>query len=390
MASRIKKKLKNIFFFLITEPTIRIGLILLLGIALSTISIFFLEKSVNSNVKSFWDSFWYTIVTLTTTGYGDISPVSVLGRIVGILTMAFGVIVVAAVTGQIASFFVEQQLKRGKGLLKLKRLKNHFIICGWKTDFERIIDGILDANPDIEISDIVLINNASTEYMEMFMSNPKYRMMNYIHGDFIDESVLIRANIKSASKILILADQSGNYSEMEIDSRTVMTMLNVEKLNKNIYSAAELLDEKFKKYLEVAHCDEVLLTKEYQRKLIMNAASGTGVSHVIMDLLSLTNKRGILIVDIPDSFIGDSFKNLFNYFLNEKRFILIGLLENSGNFFLRKKEALNEAQKNPDISKIVENLQKVKEIKANDSVLIPEFDYVIKKHSKAITIGKTE
>jgi len=329
-------------------------------------------------------------VTLTITGYGDISPVSVMGRIVGILTMAFGVIVVAAVTGQIASFFVDQQLKRGKGLLKLKKLKNHFIICGWKTDFERIIDGILEANPDIDPTDIVLINNASTEYMEMFMSNPKYRMLNYIHGDYIDESVLLRANIKSAAKILILADQSGNYSEMEIDSRTVMTMLNVEKLNRNIYSAAELLDEKFQKYLEVAHCDEVLLTKEYERKLIMNAASGSGVSHVIMDLLSLENKKGILIFDIPESFIGDSFKNLFNYFLNERGFILIGLLENSGNFFLRKKEALNEAQKNPDISKIVENLKKVKELKPNESVLIPEFDYIIKKNSKAITVGKID
>ncbi|HOJ64282.1 MAG TPA: hypothetical protein PLE45_07655 [Spirochaetota bacterium] len=60
--AKIKKKLKNIFFFLITEPTIRIGLIVLLGIAGSTVSIFFIERNVNNNVKSFWDSFWYTIV----------------------------------------------------------------------------------------------------------------------------------------------------------------------------------------------------------------------------------------------------------------------------------------------------------------------------------------
>ena len=284
------------------------------------------------------------------------------------------------------NIFLQKFLKLIKKILHF--LKNHFIICGWKTDFDRVIDGILEANSDLDPTDIVLINNASNEYMELFMSNPKYRMMNYIHGDYIDESVLLRANIKQAAKILILADQSSSYSEMEIDSRTVMTMLTVKKLNKNIYTSAELLDEKFKKYLEVAHCDEVLLTKEYERKLIMNASSGTGVSHVIMDLLSLENKKGILIIDIPESFIGDSFRNLFNYFLNEKGFILIGLLENSGNFFLRRKEALNEAQKNPDISKIVENLKKVKDLKANDSVLIPGFDYIIKKHSRAITVGQ--
>ncbi len=371
------------------DPILRISFILLLGISFSTILIFIFERKNNGNVKNFWDSFWYTLVTLTTTGYGDISPSTILGRLVGIITMAFGVIVVAAVTGQIASFFVDQQMRRGKGLLKLKNLKGHYIICGWKKDFEKIIDGIFEANPDFDGADFVLINSVSSEYMEMFLSNPKYKMMNYIHGDYIDEEVLLKANIKTASRILILADQSSNYSEMEIDSRTVMAVLTVEKLNRSIYSAAELLDKKFENYLEIAHCDEVLLTKEYERKLIVNASSGTGVSHVIMDLLSLEDKKGIIIQDIPENFIGVSFKKLFYNVLENENNILIGLLENTGNFFLRKKEALNEAQKNPDISKIVENLKKVKELKANNSILIPDFDYVIKKNTKAIIVGKT-
>ena len=49
--------------------------------------------------------------------------------------------------------------------------------------------------------------------------------------------------------------------------------------------------------------------------------------------------------------------------------ILIGLLENTGNFYARKKEALNEAQKTADISRLVGNLQTVKELKANTPVL---------------------
>ncbi|HPO50894.1 MAG TPA: ion channel [Spirochaetota bacterium] len=305
------------------DPILRISFILLLGISFSTILIFIFERKNNGNVKNFWDSFWYTLVTLTTTGYGDISPSTILGRLVGIITMAFGVIVVAAVTGQIASFFVDQQMRRGKGLLKLKNLKGHYIICGWKKDFEKIIDGIFEANPDFDGADFVLINSVSSEYMEMFLSNPKYKMMNYIHGDYIDEEVLLKANIKTASRILILADQSSNYSEMEIDSRTVMAVLTVEKLNRSIYSAAELLDKKFENYLEIAHCDEVLLTKEYERKLIVNASSGTGVSHVIMDLLSLEDKKGIIIQDIPENFIGVSFKKLFYNVLENENNILI-------------------------------------------------------------------
>ncbi|MCK4796862.1 MAG: NAD-binding protein [Spirochaetes bacterium] len=389
-AKKKRNSFKNIYLNIVTNAAFRIGLILFLITCFTMIAFFIIEKDKNSNnVRSLFDSFWYTIVTLTTVGYGDITPVTILGRIVGLSTMAFGVIFVAAVTGKIASFLVDQQLRRGKGLLKLKKLQNHFIICGWKNDFEKIIDGIIEANPEFDITDIVLINNTSTEFMELFMTNPKYKLLNYIHGDFIDESVLMRANIKSANRVCILADTTAESNPIEIDSRTVMAVMTIEKINRNIYTIAELLDEKFEKYLEMAHCDEVILTKQYERILLFNASSGSGVSHVIRDLLRLENIQRIIILDIPKSYIGVSFKNAFDYYNKEKKAILIGILENTGNFYARKKEALNEAQKTPDISKIVDNLQKVKELKANSPVLNPGFDYIIKQNSMAIVVGRS-
>ncbi|MBN2546291.1 MAG: hypothetical protein JXB50_10875, partial [Spirochaetes bacterium] len=79
----------------------------------------------------------------------------------------------------------------------------------------------------------------------------------------------------------------------------------------------------------------------------------------------------------------------FDHYLNKNNSILIGLIENTGNFFSRKQEALNDAQKTADISKIIENLNKVKELKANNPVFNPGFDYKIKDHSMAIVIGET-
>ena len=79
--------------------------------------------------------------------------------------------------------------------------------------------------------------------------------------------------------------------------------------------------------------------------------------------MSIENNQRIFIVNLPDSYIGISFKNAFDYYSKEKNSILIGLLENTGNFYARKREALSEAQKTPDISTLVGNLQKVKELK---------------------------
>ncbi len=385
-----KKKIKNNIDILINDPIIRIAFIIFLLILFTTISIFIIEKNVNNEIRSLFDSFWYTIVTLATVGYGDITPKTTLGRVIGLIAIFFGVFFVAVITGKIASFLVDQQLKRGKGLLKLKNLKNHFIICGWKNDFDKILYGILETNPNFDISDIVIINNIPIEDMQLFMENSEYKLINYIHGDFIDESVLLRASIKTAKRILILATDPGNHNPMEVDSRTVMTVMTINKLNKNIYVIAELFDEKFEKYLQMAHCDEIILSKQYERILIANASCGSGISHVVRDLLSVDKNERISIIEIPQSFIGISFKKAFEYFSIEKNSILIGLLENTGNFYSRKHEALTEAQKTPDISKIVQNLQKVKELKANNPVLNPGFDYLIKENSMAIIIGSVK
>jgi len=51
----------------------------------------------------FFDSFWYTLITITTVGYGDIAPESIEGRIAGIFLLLFGVAVFGALSGKIAS-----------------------------------------------------------------------------------------------------------------------------------------------------------------------------------------------------------------------------------------------------------------------------------------------
>lgn len=344
------------------------------------------ERKDNHSLVTLFDSLWYTLVTITTIGYGDIVPVTVPGKLIAIIIMTSGVVIFGSVSGKIASILFDLQQKKDKGLLKLKNKKNHFIICGWKHDMDSMLHGILKANPHMSPSDIVLVNSASQEELYPILSNIVFRGLNFINGDFSEEETLLRANISDAEKILVLSDFSKNYSPMEMDSRTVLAVLVIKKLNRKIYVAAELIDEKFQKHLENEHCDEIILSKTYERRLIVSASSGTGISHVLDNMLGGDEGQGLSIVDIPLTFINQTFGELFGYFQENNNGILIGLLENTGNFYLRKQEALAEAQKNPDISGIVSNLKKVKEMKSNRTVLAPEKKYTIKKYSRAILV----
>ncbi len=75
---------------------------------LSTELFYMAEHATNPEVQTHFDSFWWTMVTTTTVGYGDIAPVTTGGRIIAIFMMLMGIGIVGLVTGSAASFLTKR------------------------------------------------------------------------------------------------------------------------------------------------------------------------------------------------------------------------------------------------------------------------------------------
>ena len=387
MREKNHKKKNNFFsrlFELLTSKLVIASLITILVFTVLMLIIFLSEQKTNSAINTLFDAIWYTLVTITTVGYGDITPRSILGRTSAMILLLAGVALFGALSGKFASFLFDRQQKKDRGLLKMNKIKNHFLICGWKPNFERILEGILLANPEIPPEKIILLNNSSQNEMEKIKADSRFKNINYIHGDFTDEDTLLKSQIKTAERTLILADNSENFSSLETDSRTVLAVITIKNLNPKIYCVAEIIDSKFEKHLSLAHCDEIILSADYGQNLLIQASSGKGMSHILRELISEESDSGILICDIPQKFVGNNYGE-FRLSLKTSD-ILIGLLENTGNFYSRRKEALAEAQKNPNVEEVVSNLKKVKSLKSNLPVFAPKDDYIIPKNAKAIFI----
>jgi len=68
----------------------------------------------HSNIHTLGESLWFSVVTVTTVGYGDYTPVTVLGRTTAVLIMLVGLLTLAVVTAQVASSFVAQGSSRAR------------------------------------------------------------------------------------------------------------------------------------------------------------------------------------------------------------------------------------------------------------------------------------
>jgi voltage-gated potassium channel len=103
------------------------GLVILVG----TIVEYNIESKVpNTQIKSYLDSLWWCVSTVTTVGYGDIVPVSNLGRIVAMFYMFFGISMISILFFVITNTVYKRRYDKveiEKREQQLDQLKNELI-----------------------------------------------------------------------------------------------------------------------------------------------------------------------------------------------------------------------------------------------------------------------
>ncbi|MDD4310525.1 MAG: potassium channel family protein, partial [Candidatus Cloacimonetes bacterium] len=140
-----------------------------------------------NTIKTFWDSIWWAVVTIATVGYGDKFPITVSGRIVGMLLITVGFTSLSVLTGLIASLFVEDRLKGAKGLKQI-RSHNHIVLCGWNNTGNFFLKALLEKN--LQETEICILANETPEFFERLESRYPTLPLSFVRGEATQEEAL--------------------------------------------------------------------------------------------------------------------------------------------------------------------------------------------------------
>jgi voltage-gated potassium channel len=323
---RIFARLGSFYITLKKENLPKLVLFALCIVLIGGTLVFFVEWSTSRDgmFRQVTDGLWWTIVTMTTVGYGDKYPVTAPGRIFAVIIMLIGVVVTSILSGTIASIFVDRKIKEGRGLQDVM-LKEHIVICGWNRNSPAILDGLKRLSGKRELA-VVLINEMAPEEFQLLVTQHPKMDLRFVRGDFTNEAVLIRAGIEQARSAIVCSDTSGQKTLDNADERTILAVLAIKSSKQDILTSAELTNPENEPHLKRANVDEILINGEYNGFLFANSTYTRGIPLLVKELLTFEGKNTIKLEKIPPSYIGRTFVDLIGYFLKERKGILIGLL----------------------------------------------------------------
>ncbi|MCI5209697.1 MAG: potassium channel protein [Candidatus Electrothrix sp. ATG2] len=261
-------------------------------------------------------------VTLTTVGYGDISPATPAGRVLAVVIMFFGIGLLGMLSASLATMLISKKMRENKGMCP-STVKDHIIICEWNHRAKSILKE-LRADPLTAQTPVVLV----ADIEEMPIDDPD---LLFIRG-VVCEETLERANLKEARTIIVLGDDTAEATAR--DAKVVLTTLTIESMNPDVYSVVELVDKKNEPHCLRANADEIIIGSELSSHLIASAASDHGISRVVTELLSSRYGNELYSMSVPADMIGKKFLDVFVAMKTEHNVTVFGLQKGRAGDFL--------------------------------------------------------
>lgn len=246
------------------------------------------------------DAIYYTTVTLSTTGYGDITPIGEGARIVNavIITparIAFLVLLIGTT--------IEVLAQRGRELFRVarwrKHMGHHVVVVGYGTKGRSAIETLVNNGLDRER--VVVVDPSPIALSDAHAAN-----LAVVTGDATRRGVLRRAGVAEADQVIISTGR---------DDSNVLAALTVRQLNPDAWIVASVSEHENAPLMRQSGADSVITSSDAVGRLIGLSTLSPTLGSVMEDLLTygeglevaerelLVNEVGMPPQSLPDQVI---------------------------------------------------------------------------------------
>ena len=248
--------------------------IALLALLVAVITVYYGRAGyvdVRQQPLSFLDCVYFATVSLTTTGYGDVTPLSESARLINILVITpLRILFLIVLVGTTLQVLTEQSRQAWKIQRWRGRVRNHTVVVGYGTQGKSAIAAMLsdDGGP----SEVVVVDTDRSA-----LEHASAARLVTVHGDATRADVLRLAGAHHAAAIVVATGR---------DDTAVLVTLTAREIAPNAKIVASIREAENQHLVQQSGADSVVVSSETAGRLLGLATTTPTVVEMIEDLLT--------------------------------------------------------------------------------------------------------
>ncbi len=268
--------------FLTPQAGVKLGLVLFLGLSVvSTVGYMVIEG------WSFSESFFMSVITISTVGFGEVRQLSGEGRVFTTFIIFSGLAIVAYTSAKLGQVILEGELFGELGRRRMQReidrLNNHFIVCGYGRVGKPVAEGLRR-----EQMGVVVIDTNPENEEELGAS-----AYLYLIGDATDEEVLRSAGIARARDLMAL---------LPSDADNLYLTITAKGISRRVTVIARANDQKAELKLKRGGADKVVSPYEIAGSRVLQAA----LKPTVVEVMELATHREHLELGLEEVLVSEA------------------------------------------------------------------------------------
>jgi voltage-gated potassium channel len=318
----IKRRFTN-SFKASASKFVKVLLFMVFLILIQCVVFWLVEKGTNPELSNPLEAAWSILLYIIDRAMLT-SPITWTGRAIALLVVIEGIIIFGLLISELTSLRL-----RGEAIMEKKIPKDHLLICGCTKRTKGIIEGLMPALKSRNMKTkhpIVLLADVSRN---PFPGKDIY----FVSGDPTKEDDLKAAGVMSAHSAIILADDT----KSDPDMRTLLIVLAIETLNRDVYTCAELFNAYNKPHFIRANVDEFICVDELGCNLTATASISHGASKLFTELLTFgAGENECFRIPAAREMIGKTFREV-SLLLGKDYDVILLAVERDGEVKLNPK-----------------------------------------------------